>query len=289
MLVKAYDFEANGLYFDIVSTADLTCALTEGPSGHKYTGALVIPDEVEYSGKKLKAVSIKCELREVSSVKFGKNITQIKDDCFYNNKNLTSAEWTGDMVLSDFIFSGCSNLKNLSYKSFCKEIPRYAFEDCSYLSFDLSKVESIDAGAFKGCTSLKVIDLSSIKYFGTGAGIYQEETFKNCGDISLLILGPDLNYISRDTSHDMFAGCNIDSLAILPSETPLTFNGAPSSLCKSLYLGRDAHARARDSYGHQYLSPFINSDLSFVKVGALVTRLPTVWTGSHHYRYFQGF
>lgn len=272
----AYDFEAGGLYFDFVSTGDLTCALVKGPSD--YTGALVIPDEVEYSGKKLKVVSVECFLTQVSSVKFGRNITTISHYCFHNNQlvtsitipnsietignyafegctSLTSVKWEGEMVLSIAIFRNCTKLKTLSYKSTCKEIPAYAFKNCSsLLSIDLSKVEIINESTFTDCSSLNVIDLSSIKKM-SGYSI-----FKNCMNISSLTLGPDINSVDARN----FEGCSIDSLTILPSENKLKIDNKFS--LKSLYLGRNI-----DSY--YYAPPFGESDISFVKVGKIVTDL----------------
>ena len=284
LVVSAYDFEANGLYFNIVSAGDLTCALTDGPSDHKYTGALVIPDEVEYSGKKLKVFSIECELPEVSSVKLGKNIARICTMCFDKNHlitsiilpssiteighhafskctSLTSVKWEGDMVLSSGIFDGCKNLKNVSYKSVCKIIPNEAFYECPLISFDLSSVEEIHKSAFKGCTSLNRIILSSIK-------VIHSEVFDDCGNISLLTLGPDINNLNYYGG--FLKNCNIDSLAILPSDTLLIASSKflKETKVKSLYIGRDV------SNPNSLTDIVFNgSDITFVRIGALVTKL----------------
>lgn len=230
IVVRAYDFEADGLYYDLVSTGDLTCALVDGPS--PYTGNLIIPDEVEYSGKKLKVVKIECKLPEVSSVKFGKNITYIVFNCFLRNELLTSVEWTGDMVLNESIFRECVNLKNLTYKSICKSIPMSAFKKCTSLtSIDLSSVESISNEAFMGCKSLKMIDLSSIKALSG-------DSFHECGDIKSVIIGPNLEYISSGISllsfYFPFNGCNIDSLSILPGTPLLNYKQQSNSVLNSI-------------------------------------------------------
>ena len=282
LVVSAYDFEVNGLYFDIVSTADLTCALTDGPSGHKYTGALVIPDEVEYSGKKLKVVSIACKLPEIYSVQFSKNTESICRLCFYSNKlitsiifpssineigvgafqsctSLTSVKWEGDMVLSSSIFEECPNLKELSYKSICKKIPHSAFRSCSSLtSLDLSSVEEIEYYAFNGCKSLNKITLPSIQSIAKYA-------FNDCENISLLTLGSDISTIESNT----FDGCIIDSLAILPSETKITIGKFATTTLKKLYLGRSI----KTAYPSTYNNKFSESDVASVRVGPQVTEL----------------
>ena len=58
--VNAYDFEANGMYFNIVSLSDLTAELTRGDytdvsadnmPTKRYSGDFVVPQTVEYSGR----------------------------------------------------------------------------------------------------------------------------------------------------------------------------------------------------------------------------------------------
>ena len=46
--VFAYDFEVDGLYFNLTSLPNRTCKLTSGSS--KYSGSLIIPDSVNYEG-----------------------------------------------------------------------------------------------------------------------------------------------------------------------------------------------------------------------------------------------
>ena len=231
LFARAYDFEVNGLYYSITSAADFTCALDKGPID--YTGALTIPDEVEYLGRKLKVTSIKCELNKVSSIQFGKNITKIAASCFRGNnlitnivlpgalrdigssvfarcESLTTVKWEGDMILSSSIFSGCIKLKNLSYKSICKKIPDYAFSNCSSLSLDLTEVQEIKNEAFYGCKSLNNINLSNIERIDSCA-------FYDCGNISLFIIGPKINEISGT----FLKKCVIDSLVISDSSAPI--------------------------------------------------------------------
>ena len=54
---KAYDFEADGFYYNITSLSDLTVALT-GNEGTSYSGDIIIPQSVEYSGKTFTVTSI---------------------------------------------------------------------------------------------------------------------------------------------------------------------------------------------------------------------------------------
>lgn len=54
---KGYDLEIDGLYYDIVSVSDKTCALTSGENS--YSGIINIPDSVSFNGRYMRVVAIK--------------------------------------------------------------------------------------------------------------------------------------------------------------------------------------------------------------------------------------
>lgn len=56
--VSAYDFTVDGLYYNIVSLENLTCEITYGDNGNKYSGDIVIPETVTYNNKTLTVVGI---------------------------------------------------------------------------------------------------------------------------------------------------------------------------------------------------------------------------------------
>lgn len=65
---SAYDFEADGLYFDLTSLSDRTCKLTNGISA--YSGSLVIPESVNYEG-------LEFQVTEIDAKAFNSNITEL--------------------------------------------------------------------------------------------------------------------------------------------------------------------------------------------------------------------
>lgn len=91
--VSAYDFEVDGIYYDVVSLSDLTCKVTSGDN--KYTGDVVIPSTVSYKNKTFAVTSIGRALE--------------------NNSNLTSVT-IGNSVTSigSYAFSGCSSLISIT-------------------------------------------------------------------------------------------------------------------------------------------------------------------------------
>lgn len=55
--VSAYDFEVDGVYYDVVSLNELTCEVVEGKQ-YKYKGDIVIPSTVNYNGRAFTVVEI---------------------------------------------------------------------------------------------------------------------------------------------------------------------------------------------------------------------------------------
>ena len=81
----AYDFEANGIYYNIKSSKDFTAEVTENED-IAYEGDVVIPDEVTFNGKVLKVVSVGARAffnsKKLTSVSFGKNIDKFERHIF---------------------------------------------------------------------------------------------------------------------------------------------------------------------------------------------------------------
>lgn len=81
---KAYDIEVDGLYYDIISTSDRTCALTSGDNA--YSGVVNIPDSILMKGRYLKVVEIKDRTffmsDEISELTIPKTVNKIDGKVF---------------------------------------------------------------------------------------------------------------------------------------------------------------------------------------------------------------
>jgi hypothetical protein len=53
--VSAFDFESDGIYYDITSSTELTVEVTRN---EKYSGDITIPSSVEYNGQKYSVTGI---------------------------------------------------------------------------------------------------------------------------------------------------------------------------------------------------------------------------------------
>lgn len=66
--VSAYDFEVDGLYYELSSLSNRTCKLTSGKS--TYSGSLIIPESVNYDG-------LVFSVTEIDAKAFNSNITEL--------------------------------------------------------------------------------------------------------------------------------------------------------------------------------------------------------------------
>ena len=73
----AYDFEMNGIFYDIDATAG-TAVVTNGDS--PYTGEIVVPDVISIKNRDLMVVSIGQAFHNstITSISIGKNISEIQ-------------------------------------------------------------------------------------------------------------------------------------------------------------------------------------------------------------------
>ena len=56
VMANAYDFEVDGIYYNILSSTDLTAEVTYGDN--KYTGNVIIPSIVNYKSRDLTIKSL---------------------------------------------------------------------------------------------------------------------------------------------------------------------------------------------------------------------------------------
>lgn len=93
----AYDFEVDGMYYNITSLQNLKVELTNGDN--YYTGDIVIPETVEYSNKTF-------------------TVTRLGDNCFKGCSKLNSVQIPHTVItLGTYVFYGCSKLASLTIPS----------------------------------------------------------------------------------------------------------------------------------------------------------------------------
>ena len=192
---NAYDFEYDGMYFNVISTVDMTCAITYVPRGAEpYKGDFVIPESVTYNGRTLSVTRIDysafmgCSL--LTSVTIPNSVTRIYYSAFKRCTALTSVTIPNSVTeIERSAFEGCTSLASVSIPNSVTEIESNAFQGCSSLtSVSIpNSVTEIGDNAFYRCSSLEQIKFEDgTTKLSLGSNYYKE------------ILDVEYAYIGRD-------------------------------------------------------------------------------------------
>ena len=175
--VYAYDFKVNGLCYNKLS--DSTVELTWEDIDRPYTGDVVVPSYISYSGKRYDIVAIgDYAFAWVRNVNKGK-----ANDCKENNKLLSVVLPTTVTSIGEYAFLVCSFLTSITIPNSVTCIGNYAFYDCSSLTsiFIPNSVTSVGKGTFWDCSSLTSITIpNSVTSIGNSA-------FSGCTSLTSVI------------------------------------------------------------------------------------------------------
>lgn len=235
----SYDFEVDGLYYNVVSLENLTCEVTCSDNNEmKYRGIINIPSEVTYKGRKLDVIGIS---------------TSAFSDC----DQLKEVALPRSIIsIGSNAFKCCYNLEKINLPSTISSLGESAFEDCYNLKLVNipSALTKLSSRLFEGCLALKELVIpANIKSIG-------EEVFIYSGIEKCIIENSDES---------------IQLEGALASSNDLVNSGSFSGTeIKYLYLGRN-FTKAYPSFNDYFFSPFLNVDsLEEVVIGGLVTELP---------------
>ena len=162
---QAYDyFRSEGICY--VITSETTIKVTKlGFNGEKYSGTIIIPAEVSYSGIRY-------------------SVTSIGAYAFNGCKGLTSVTIPNSVTsIENYAFSGCRGLTSVTIGSSVTTIGEYAFSDCTGLTSVTipNSVTSIGDDAFSHCTGLTSITI------GNGVTSIGDYAFRGCTALSSVV------------------------------------------------------------------------------------------------------
>ncbi len=259
---NAYDFETDGIYYNILS--DSTCAVTGlydptgmmwGDNSSAYVGDVVIPDSVMCYGdtyvvteigsyaffqcssltsvttpKTLKRIAeMAFDTSSLRSVRLHDGLVSIGEYAFQYCESLTSIDIPKTVsTIESSAFSGCSKLKTVVLPKQLTEISDHLFFACSSLTtVDIPEsVKIIDQHAFNGCSSLETLDLpEEMTTLAYGA-------FWNCTSITAARIPQGIKSVSN-----CFSGCtSLATIDIPEGVTSMngTFDGCVSLTAVSL-------------------------------------------------------
>ena len=189
--VSAYDFEVDGIYYDVVSLSDFTCSVTSGDT--KYEGDIVIPATVNYSNRTL-------------------TVVEVGNSAFSGCSNLTSITIPNTITsVGNNAFNGCTKLKhvviedgetvlNLGHNYY----ERGLFYDCPirsvYLGRDLSYNSSQYYGLFPFYKKTELTELT----IGNSVTTIGYSAFRECSGLTSVTIPNSVTTIG----YCAFQNCN---------------------------------------------------------------------------------
>ena len=202
----AYDFVANGIYYQKVSE-DAVCVTYKKYKMNvlTYAGHVVIPEMVkDAQGKTYKVVAIgeyafdACQ--GLTAVTIPSSVTSMGDYAFNFCEKLTSIQIPESVTeLGQYVFIGCASLKSVKLPSGIKELKVNVFSHCTSLSTVQlpTSLTKIGLYAFSNCTSLTSIEIPK------SVTALDEWAFSGCTALASVVIPESLTSIPRDA----FSGC----------------------------------------------------------------------------------
>lgn len=266
---SAYNFTADGIYYNFVSFSNSTCAVTSGDQ--LYEGDVTVPSTVTYRNDTLTVVSIGnlafSECTELTNINIPSTVTSIGEWAFSDCYGLTSITIPNSVTsIGDYAFEDCSGLTSITIPNSVTSIGNYAFADCpSLISIRVDSdnqvydsredcnaiietatnkliqgcsttnipntVTSIGYHAFSDCSSLKSITIpNSVTSIGEGAFWY-------CDSLTSLVIGNSVSTIGRDA----FDGCyELKSITSLNPTPPVLDEKSFWDYSATLYVPQEA-------------------------------------------------
>jgi hypothetical protein len=318
VMANAYDFEVDGICYDITSFTDLTVKASS--LSETFVGDLVIPSKVQFSGKELIVTEVGDDFAtenesilsltidngidsigdrafkscsNLKTINVAQSVTQVGAECFYGCTALEVFNNHGIVNLSSKSFAECENLKEVSIESLVS-LGEGAFLNCKKLSVcHLPNITSIAKATFQYCQALEEYNIpNSVKSIG-------ESAFEGCSAISSIVI-PDnvlelgygafnhctsLTFISIGSGLTylpwVFEGCiNLSDIRIEDAATTLTFGYTGKRTYTSNYS--DQYFKERSSSYYPCSSMFDNYNIKNLYIGRNIT------TEAYHFkRYYQ--
>lgn len=138
-----YDFESNGIYYNVLSGKDEVEVTYDVLEHATYSGVIQIPTTVQNGAKTYK-------------------VTAIGDKAFYNSTITTIHIPEGITTIGNYAFYFSAKLVNLTLPQSLKTLSTYCFSGTNILSIAIPEgITSIPTGAFQTCESLHSVFLPS--------------------------------------------------------------------------------------------------------------------------------
>ncbi len=216
----AYDFIEDGIYYNIV---DGGCEVAEAAWFDPYSGDVVIPMVANgYTVVGIGDYAFR-DCSGLNTVLMPPTLSYIGERAFARC-GLPSIEWPASVSeISKGTFSGCYNLKSVTFSGRVREIGESAFENCTALtSIELPEsVTAIGERAFAGSGLTSIILPYRILTIS-------ESTFAGCSDLSSVTFDGDLESVG----YGAFEGAGLVSVTL--PESIMELNAGAFRDCSKL-------------------------------------------------------
>lgn len=306
----AYDFEIDGICYDITSFTELT--VTASSLSEIISEDVIIPTSVNFNDKTLTVTKIgdsfAYENETIKNVSVGDEVIEIGQNAFHGCENLMSITLGGKLkTLGNRAFEGCKKLQEISSESI-NSIGDYAFTGCeSLIRVNLKYVTSLPEGAFENCVGLVDCEINLASIIGKrsfanckslvtinipeSVKLIEEEAFENCTSMVQFTIPNSVNTVGNDILKGnsvlqslvigsgikrlpyIISGCdNLRKIQINDSEVSLELGVASKESLDSYCIYSDGPSHQGTRY-YYYKSPsyFSNHPIEEVYIGRNVS------------------
>lgn len=270
----AYDFQEDGIYYNILPSEEAEVEVASGPDSYFYKGDIVIPSEVTHEKVTYKVTRIAgwafLECDSILSVRLPETIESIGPEAFEECTNLSEINLPSSLrIIEYWAFAFCRNLQEIELPDNVEKLGQHTFWECSNLTIANlgSGLTEVPEGLFQNCGLLKEVRLGeNIERIGNSAfnccyglenidfpdklKVVGNNAFSYCGKLRELDLSNTDLRVMEDAAFQSCTNLRYVSLPpCLEQFSPLTFSGC--SMLKAVEIfetgdHEETHYRSMD-------------------------------------------